>query len=73
MVEDNRDAAETLAAMLNLLGYDAHVAFSGTEALERAAVELPHAILLDIGMPGLNGFEVARGVKGEACGVKRGA
>jgi CheY-like chemotaxis protein len=59
VVDDNRDAAESLAVMLELTGHDVAVAHDGTAALEAAARLLPDVILLDIGMPGMNGYEVA--------------
>jgi CheY-like chemotaxis protein/anti-sigma regulatory factor (Ser/Thr protein kinase) len=63
VVDDNRDAAESLATLLKLLGADAHVAFSGPEALEAFESCRPHVVLLDIGMPGMDGHEVARRIR----------
>jgi two-component system CheB/CheR fusion protein len=60
IVDDNRDAAETLAALLRLDGHRVAVAFDGPEALETAAHEGPDFVLLDIGLPQMNGLEVAR-------------
>jgi signal transduction histidine kinase len=60
VVDDNRDAAESLATLLSLLGADVHVAFSGPEALDAFAAFGPSVVLLDIGMPGMDGHEVAR-------------
>jgi two-component system, sensor histidine kinase len=68
IADDNRDAAETLAAVLRFSGHEVMTAFSGTEALEIAMREHPQALLLDIGMPGLNGYEVARRIRLEAWG-----
>jgi PAS domain S-box-containing protein len=70
VADDNREAAESLAALLQLSGYVATTAFSGPEALERAIQERPNAILLDIGMPGLSGYEVARRIRLEAWGQR---
>jgi PAS domain S-box-containing protein len=68
IADDNRDAAETLATVFALSGHEVTTAFSGPEALAAAARQRPHAILLDIGMPGLSGYEVARRIRLEAWG-----
>jgi CheY-like chemotaxis protein len=60
IVDDNADAADTLQMVLRSLGYDARVAHDGASALELAPQFRPHFVLLDIGMPGLDGYEVAR-------------
>ncbi len=60
IVDDNRDAAETLAALLTALGVTVAVANNGHEALEEVAAFAPDAVVLDIGMPGMDGYEVAR-------------
>jgi CheY-like chemotaxis protein len=70
VADDNREAAESLAALLQLSGYVATTAFSGPQALELAIKERPNAILLDIGMPGLSGYEVARRIRLEAWGQR---
>jgi CheY-like chemotaxis protein len=63
VVDDNRDATETLAALLQLSGHQTATAFDGKAALEIADAFRPHVLLLDIGMPELNGYEVARSVR----------
>ncbi|MGH7107905.1 MAG: ATP-binding protein, partial [Acetobacteraceae bacterium] len=63
VADDNRDAAESLALLLKLAGHDVHVAYSGSEALAAAVAVSPEFILLDIGMPGLSGYEVARSLR----------
>jgi len=68
VADDNRDAAESLAMVLRFMGYEVCVAYSGAEALEVAAREHPHAAIIDIGMPGLSGHEVARRMRLEAWG-----
>ena len=60
VVDDNRDAAESLAMMLALGGHQTAVAHAGDEALRAAPSFGPDVVLLDIGMPGMNGYEVAR-------------
>jgi len=60
VVDDNLDAAETLAMLLEMSGHDVKMANDGPEAIEVARRELPQVVLLDIGMPGMNGYDVAR-------------
>ena len=60
VADDNLDAAESLAAVLELEGYAVHLARDGVQALALAREVNPVACFLDIGMPGLNGYEVAR-------------
>jgi len=60
VVDDNQDAARSQARVLGLLGCEAQVAFDGAEALARFADFHPDAVLLDIGLPGMDGYEVAR-------------
>src|SRR5205085_9870115 len=59
VIEDNLDSAEMLAFMLTLRGHQVRVAHSGAEALEAARAFEPEAVLCDIGLPGMNGYEVA--------------
>ena len=63
VVDDNRDGAESLALLLTLTGHETHTAHDGLAALESAARLDPDVILLDIGLPGLNGYEVARRIR----------
>ncbi|MFN3649439.1 MAG: PAS domain S-box protein [Armatimonadota bacterium] len=65
VVDDNRDASETLGDLLSLWGYEVETAYSGPEALEIARVFRPDAVLLDIGLPGMDGYEVARRLRGD--------
>jgi signal transduction histidine kinase/ActR/RegA family two-component response regulator len=60
VVDDNEDAAEMLSTWLERVGHHAPVAHDGAEALTLAAKIAPHVVLLDIGLPGMDGFEVAR-------------
>ena len=68
VVDDNRDAAASLAMMLGLSGHDTRTAGDGLEALEAAEAFRPEAILLDLGMPRLNGYETARRIRQQAWG-----
>jgi PAS domain S-box-containing protein len=68
VVDDSRDAAASLAMMLSLLGHDTRTAYDGLDALDLAATFRPEVVLLDIGMPKLNGYEVARRIRQEAWG-----
>lgn len=63
IVDDNRDAADSLGVLLKILGADAHVVYSGAQALAAIPTLRPDVVLLDIGMPGMNGFEVARQIR----------
>jgi CheY-like chemotaxis protein/nitrogen-specific signal transduction histidine kinase len=60
VVDDNADAAESLAMLLGLLGYEVRTAHDGPAALREAAAFRPDVALLDIGMPGMSGHDVAR-------------
>ncbi|WP_162301359.1 PAS domain S-box protein [Cognatilysobacter segetis] len=60
VVDDNQDAAATLAMMLELEGHDARAAFGGAEGLRIAEAWRPEVAFLDLGMPGMDGFELAR-------------
>ncbi|HUQ24356.1 MAG TPA: PAS domain S-box protein [Burkholderiales bacterium] len=60
VVDDNADAASMLDLLLRSLGHETRVAHDGTEALKLAEEFRPDVVLLDIGMPGLDGYEVAR-------------
>jgi len=68
VVDDNRDAATALAAILTVLGYDARSAFDGADALMQATVFRPEVVLLDLRMPRLNGFETAERLRAQAGG-----
>ncbi|HEX4488775.1 MAG TPA: response regulator, partial [Terriglobales bacterium] len=68
VVDDNKDAANTLAMLLRLQGHEVQVAFSGVAALEIAKAFHPHLVFLDIGMPDMDGYEVARRLRNETWG-----
>jgi CheY-like chemotaxis protein len=63
VVDDNQDAANSLTMLLRMQGHAVQVAHSGPTALEIAADFGPDIIFLDIGMPGMDGYEVARRVR----------
>jgi PAS domain S-box-containing protein len=63
IADDNRDAAESLAILLRMEGHDVTVAHDGREALSAYHAVRPDVVLLDIGMPELNGYEVARQIR----------
>jgi CheY-like chemotaxis protein len=64
IVDDNRDAADGLATLLTLRGHDVRVAYDGQAALERLAEFTPQVVMLDIGLPGMNGYDVAGAIRG---------
>jgi CheY-like chemotaxis protein len=66
IVEDNLDAAETLADLLEHLGLEVRVACDGTAAIEAAREEPPGVALVDIGLPGMDGYEVVRRLREQA-------
>jgi PAS domain S-box-containing protein len=68
VADDNRDAAESLGLVLRFMGYEVSIAYGGAEALEIGARERPRAAIIDIGMPGMSGHEVARRMRREAWG-----
>ena len=63
VVEDNRDAAESMQMLLELLGHEVRVAYEGMAAIEVAQAERPDLMLVDIGLPGIDGYELARRVR----------
>ncbi|MFM9915067.1 MAG: PAS domain S-box protein, partial [Rhizobacter sp.] len=70
VVDDNRDAAQTLAMLLKLMGNSVHTAHDGEEAVAAAGEYRPHVVLCDIGMPKLNGYEACRQMKAHAWDEK---
>jgi CheY-like chemotaxis protein len=67
-VDDNRDAADSLGMMLELTGHTVHLAYDGLEAVAAAASFRPDVVLLDIGLPRMNGYEAARHIRREPWG-----
>lgn len=69
LADDNVDAADLLSELLRAEGYQVHTAYDGQAALDLAEQRKPAILLLDIGMPKLNGYEVARRVREQAWGA----
>lgn len=68
VADDNQDGANTLATFLSLDGHQVQVAYDGEQALRMASEYRPDACVLDIGMPGLTGYEVAERIRREGWG-----
>jgi signal transduction histidine kinase len=68
IADDNQDALESLALMLRLEGHEVHCASDGEEALALAGQRKPEIVVLDVGMPKLDGCEVARRIRAESWG-----
>ena len=60
IVDDNRESAQTMGWMLELFGHDVCQAHDGQEALHTAARAVPDIVLMDIGLPGMNGYEACK-------------
>ncbi|TFW17737.1 hybrid sensor histidine kinase/response regulator [Duganella callida] len=63
VVDDNHDAADSLSALLELDGFDAHAVYDGAAAIAAAARQAPDMIIMDLGMPGMDGYETARAIR----------
>jgi len=69
VVDDNRDAADSLGMLLRMMGNEVHTAHDGLEAVGAAAAFGPDIVLLDIGLPKLDGYEVARRIREQDGGA----
>ena len=70
VADDNRDSADTLAAMLRMVGHDVRVCYDGVNAFTQAELFRPEIMLLDIGMPVLNGLELAARIRERSWGSR---
>ncbi|HEX9000903.1 MAG TPA: ATP-binding protein, partial [Blastocatellia bacterium] len=68
VADDNEDSASAMAMMLKLMGYEVRLASDGPEAIQRAEAFRPALILLDIGMPGMNGYDACRHIRQQPGG-----
>jgi CheY-like chemotaxis protein len=68
VVEDHEDAREMLGELVRALGHEVHEAADGTSAVDRALRLLPDVTLVDIGLPGVDGYEVARRIRNDPRG-----
>ena len=69
IIDDNEDSAQTLGDLLELAGHQATVAHNGPDGLAAAGRLRPDVVVLDIGLPGMNGYEVARRIRAEPWGA----
>jgi CheY-like chemotaxis protein len=65
VVEDNDCAAESMKMLLDLMGHKVRIALDARTALEAVAAEIPDLMLVDIGLPGMDGYELARRIRSE--------
>jgi CheY-like chemotaxis protein len=68
IADDLRDSVDSLAMMLRMAGHEIQTAYDGLEAVQAAATFRPDAVLLDIGMPKMNGYEAARHIREQPWG-----
>jgi CheY-like chemotaxis protein len=68
VVDDSRDAADTCAILLELSGHHVQTAYTGRQALDLAETFRPHVLLLDIGLPDLDGYQLAKKVRESSWG-----
>ncbi len=66
LADDNRDSADSMAMLLGVFGHDVHVVYDGTAAVRAVEKERPDVVLLDIGMPGMDGHACARTIRAQA-------
>jgi CheY-like chemotaxis protein len=69
VVDDNKDVAVSLAMLLKIMGHDTRTAHDGIESVEAAAAFRPEVMLLDIGLPRLNGYDVCRRIREQSWGA----
>ena len=69
VADDNRDAAVSLSMLVELLGHEVRTVFGGEEALAVAADFRPQVVLMDLGMPGIDGYEACRRMRAQPWGL----
>jgi signal transduction histidine kinase/DNA-binding response OmpR family regulator len=69
VADDNRDAAESMSMLLRMMGNEVRTVHDGLQAVEEASAFRPDVVLLDIGMPRLNGYDVARAIRAQRWGA----
>ena len=70
VIEDNRDAADTLRILLEILGNEVRVAYTGPEGVKAVTAWRPDAVISDIGLPGLDGYGVARELRRDPAAAR---
>ena len=70
VVDDNHDAAESLSMLLQLKGHEVRMAYDGENAVQLAADFRPHTVLLDLGMPKMNGYDACRRIRDHEWGAQ---
>jgi CheY-like chemotaxis protein len=68
VVDDNRDSADSLAALMRVNGSNVQIAYDGLEAVEKARAFRPELVVLDIGMPRMDGYQTCRAMRNQAWG-----
>jgi PAS domain S-box-containing protein len=68
IADDSRDSADSLAMLLQLGGHEVHISYDGESALQMAELHRPEVLLLDIGMPGFNGYQVSQQIRSKLWG-----
>lgn len=69
LVDDNRDSVDTLSMLLRIKGHDSRIAETGEEAVIAADEYQPHVVLLDLSLPGMDGYEVAQALRKRPYGA----
>lgn len=70
VVDDNKDAAVSLSTLLRIMGHETFTAHDGLEAVEATARHRPDVVLLDIGLPRLNGYDAGRRIREQSSGER---
>ncbi|WP_052231212.1 response regulator [Burkholderia glumae] len=63
VVDDSVDGAESMSVLLRILGHEVRTLYEGTSAIAAAAAFQPEVVMLDIGLPGMDGYEIARALR----------